>query len=358
MRVTGYLFIAVLIATTTPLSAQETIRMNAVKANNYGVAYSLPKTSLVITFKVKKVKYKRGDFYPYAQRYLGIEPITENRTTYSLEDVSIVNKGIPDKSNSFLIEFRSNTVEPFVYLTKDGLICSVNGNPELEKTKEPESLTRSEPSIDPRRFLTEETLMAGSTAKQAELVSKQILELRRTRNDILMGEAENMPPDGAAYKLVMDQINAQEKALTEMFSGTMETETFFTDLTIVPDNGNINRQVIARFSEKLGPLDADNLAGSPIYISLTSKTPKIERLLSEKELAKLEDKLNQGLVYNIPGKADLKIEYDNRTLKDIEVDIVQFGSKEVLTKKMFDNNKKPIKIIFYPDLGAIKQIIQ
>ncbi|HRS42071.1 MAG TPA: DUF4831 family protein, partial [Dysgonamonadaceae bacterium] len=104
--------------------------------------------------------------------------------------------------------------------------------------------------------------------------------------------------------------------------------------------------------------DADNLAGSPVYISLTSKTPKIERLLSEKELAKLEDKLNQGLVYNIPGKADLKIEYDNRTLKDIEVDIVQFGSKEVLTKKMFDNNKKPIKIIFYPNLGAIKQIIQ
>lgn len=357
MRVTGYLFIAVLIA-ITPLSAQETIRMNAVKANNYGVAYSLPKTSLVITLKVKKVTYKRGDFYPYAQRYLGIEPITENRTTYSLEDVSIVNKGIPDKSNSFLIEFRSNTVEPFVYLTKDGLICSVNGNPELEKTKEPESLTRSEPSIDPRRFLTEETLMAGSTAKQAELVSKQILELRRTRNDILMGEAENMPPDGAAYKLVMDQINVQEKALTEMFSGTMETETFFTDLTIFPDNGNINRQVIARFSEKLGPLDADNLAGSPVYISLTSKTPKIERLLSEKELAKLEDKLKQGLVYNIPGKADLKIEYDNRTLKDIEVDIVQFGSKEVLTKKMFDNNKKPIKIIFYPDLGAIKQIIQ
>jgi hypothetical protein len=167
-----------------------------------------------------------------------------------------------------------------------------------------------------------------------------------------------MPPDGAAYKLVMDQINIQEKALTEMFSGTVETETFSTSLSIVPEKDNINRQVIARFSEKLGLLDADNLAGAPIYLSLTSKTPKIESVLSDKELAKLEEKFSQGLVYNIPGKANLKIEFNNRTIKDIEADIVQYGSKEVLTKKMFDNNKKPIKIIFYPDLGAIKQIIQ
>jgi hypothetical protein len=234
----------------------------------------------------------------------------------------------------------------------------VNADPELEKSIEPEAPTRSELPTDPRRFLSEEVLMAGSTAKQAELIAKQILDLRRSRNDILVGEADNMPPDGAAYKLVMDQINIQEKALTEMFSGTVETETFSTSLSIVPEKDNINRQVIARFSEKLGLLDADNLAGAPIYLSLTSKTPKIELALSDKELAKLEEKFSQGLVYNIPGKANLKIEYNNRTIKDIEADVIQYGSKEVLTKKMFDNNKKPIKIIFYPDLGAIKQIIQ
>ena len=349
---------AVLIIGILTASAQETVRINAVKANNYGVTYSLPKTSFVITLKIKKTTYKRGDFYPYAQRYLNIDPITENRTVYSFEDLKITNKGIPDKTNSFLIEFRPNTLEPFVFLTKDGLICSVNADPELEKTIEPEAPTHSESPTDPRRFLSEEVLMAGSTAKQAELIAKQILDLRRSRNDILVGEADNMPPDGAAYKLVMDQINIQEKALTEMFSGTVETETFSTSLSIVPEKDNINRQVIARFSEKLGLLDADNLAGAPIYLSLTSKTPKIESVLSDKELAKLEEKFSQGLVYNIPGKANLKIEFNNRTIKDIEADIVQYGSKEVLTKKMFDNNKKPIKIIFYPDLGAIKQIIQ
>ena len=339
---------------------QKTIRIDAVKANNYGVVYSLPKTSFVITLKTKKTTYRRGEFYAYARRYLGIEnPISEDKTVYSLENVAVTNKGIPDKINSFMVEFRPNTMEPFVYLTEEGLICTINAMPEIKPAVQTEQPPKTkQQSVDPRRFFSEEILMAGSTAKQAELVAKQILELRRSRNDILIGEAENMPPDGEAYKVVMDHLDLQEKVLTEMFTGTVETETFTTDLTLVPEDKNIDRKVIARFSTKLGPVDADNLAGAPIYLSLINKTPKPEMRLSEKELQQLEKKLKEGLVYNIPSKAELKIEYNNQIIKNTEVDVVQFGSKEVLTKKMFDSCKKPIQVIFYPELGAIKQIIQ
>lgn len=257
-----------------------------------------------------------------------------------------------------MVEFRSNTLEPYVYLTKDGLICSVNAAPELEPAVAVETEKTAEPSVNPRRFFSEETLMAGSSAKQAELVSRQILDLRRSRNDILTGEAENMPPDGEAYKVVMNSINEQEKALTEMFSGNSTTETFTTVLTVIPDENNIERKVIVRFSEKLGLVDADDLAGAPVYLSLTNKTPKPELQLSEKDLQRLEGKLREGLVYNIPGKANLKIEYNNQLISNVETDVVQYGSQDVLTKKMFDNLKQPIKVIFYPELGAIKQIIQ
>lgn len=258
-----------------------------------------------------------------------------------------------------MVEFRPNTTEPFVYLTEEGLICTINAMPEIKPAAPAEQPVKTtQQPVDPRKFFSEETLMAGSTAKQAELVAKQILELRRSRNDILIGEADNMPPDGEAYKVVMDQLNLQEKVLTEMFTGTVETETFTTDITFIPDDKNIDRKVIARFSTKLGPVDADNLAGAPVYLSLTNKTPKPEMQLSEKELQQLEKKLKEGLVYNIPSKAELKIEHNNQIIRNAEVDVVQFGSKEVLTKKMFDSCKKPIQVIFYPELGAIKQIIQ
>lgn len=344
---------------TSFVSAQKTVRVNAIKANDYGVVYSLPKTSFVIKLLVKKTTYQRGDFYPYAQRYLAVEnPITENRVVHTLEDIEVTNVGIPDKSNSFMIEFRQKSLEPFVYLREDGLIAAVNTEPENEPKVET-TVPAGETAIgNSRRYFSQETLMAGSTAKQAELVARQIFDLRRNRSDILSGEAANMPPDGNAYNVVMEEINRQEKALTELFSGSVQTEYFIVSYTIIPEKSNINGEVIARFSEKLGPVDADNLAGKPIYLSLIRKNPEVQMQLDERELKRLEDKLASGLVYNIPGKGELTIEFDNKILKSFEVDVVQFGSQDVLAKRMFENNKQPIKVFFYPELGAIKQILQ
>ena len=340
------------------MQAQQTVRMNAIKANDYGVIYSLPKTSLVVTLKVKKTVYNRGEFYQFAQRYLSIDPITESGTEFTLEDVMIMNRGIADKDNSFMVIFKPNSIAPYVHLTQDGLISTINTDPESEKTPSFDVPEPSPAPLNPRRFLSEETLMAGSTAKQAELVSKQIFELRRSRNDILIGEADNMPPDGEAYKVVMEQINNQEKALTEMFSGSTQTEYFTKEIVVIPTEKDIDKRIIGRFSEKLGPVDADNLAGAPIYLTLRSKTQKVETILSDKDKERLAKKLSEGVVYNVPGKAQLTLEFRNKTLKNMETDIVQFGTKDVLAKKMFDNMKQPIKVVFYPDLGAIKQIIQ
>ena len=341
------------------INAQETVRINAIKANNFGLTYTLPKTSLVFNFTIKKTTKTKGDFYPYAKQYLGIEnPITENEVIYTLENVEAYNKGIPDKTNSFLVEFKSNSLEPYVFLTKDNLICAINATPEIELVSLKNAATKSEPLVNAQRFFSQEVLIAGSTAKQAELVARQILDLRRSRTDILTGEADNMPPDGEAYKVVMEQINIQEKALTEMFSGTTQTETFTQEFTFVPDEKNVERAVVARFSEKLGLVDVDDLAGEPIYLTLTNKTPPVAVVLTEKEQKKMDEKFATGLVYNIPGKAQLIMEYKHQPIITKEFDIVQFGTKDVLVKKMFDNMKMPIKILFYTELGAIKQIIQ
>lgn len=349
----------IILFATLSVQAQKTTRVNAIKANDYGVIYSLPKTSFEVTFLVKKTTYVRGDFYQYAQRYLGVEnPITENQTLFALQDVLVNNKGIADANNSFMVEFRSNTLQPYVTLREDGVIASINAEAQFATPQKMEVPAAQQASVNPRRYLSQETLMAGSIAKQAELVARQIFDLRRSRQDILTGEAENMPPDGNAYKVVMDEINIQEKALTELFSGSEATEYFTHTIIIIPENADINRNVIARFSQKLGPVDADNLAGEPIYFTLKNKTPQVELQLTERDLQRLETKLTEGLVYNIPGKADLSIEFKNRTIKNIETDVVQFGSQDVLVKKMFDNMKQPIQVIFYPELGAIKQIIQ
>ena len=109
-------------------------------------------------------------------------------------------------------------------LTEDGIVRSINipfsGKP---AAKTPEAKA-TESSIDPRSFLTEEILMSNSSAKMAELVAKEIYSIRESKNALLRGEADNMPKDGAQLKLMLDNLNQQETAMTEMFSGKIKKE--------------------------------------------------------------------------------------------------------------------------------------
>lgn len=342
------------------LSAQNTVKMSAVKGNDYGVAYSLPKTSITITVNYTKTTRKAGEFYQYADRYLSIsKPITEDATIYSISKLDASTQGIIDKDKSYLVEFKSNTTAPFVTLTADGIICAINSDYTFEKNNLSAEEVQSPISLpNPRSFLSEEILRAGSTAKQAELVAKQIYRLRESRTNILTGEADNMPPDGNAYKLVMAQLEEQEKALTAMFVGTEVLETGSKSFTVIPDEKSIENRIIFRFSTKLGVVDANDLSGAPVYLSLKNLEPKVEQILTPKEEKELEKKFSAGIIYNIPGKGMLKISYNGKDYVNKECDIVQYGIQDVLIPKMFDNNKMPIKVIFYPDLGAIKQIIQ
>lgn len=358
MRFLSLLLLSAIGAVT--LSAQNTVKMSAVKGNDYGVAYSLPKTSVVVTVNYTKTTKKTGEFYQYAERYLSISnPITENSTTYTIDNIESTTKGVIDKDKSYLVEFRSNTTAPFVTLTKEGLICAINDDYTFPKEEVMQAQTKApESTLNPRSFLSEEILRAGSTAKQAELIAKQIYRLRESRTNILTGDADNMPPDGNAYKLVMSQLDEQEKALTAMFAGTETTETGTKEFTVIPDEKDIENRIIFRFSSKLGVVDANDLAGAPVYLSLKNKNPISIPILTPKEEKDMEKKFSAGIIYNIPNKANLTISYNGKDYVKKECDIVQYGVQDVLIPKMFDNNKLPIKVIFYPDLGAIKQIIQ
>lgn len=347
-----------ILATGQPV-AQNTVKMSAVKANDFGVAYSLPKSTIIVTAGYTKTTRKAGEFYQYAERYLSISnPIKANEVVYALDNIDAVTRGVPDKEKSYLVEFKSGTTAPFVTLSKDGLICAINDDYTFPKVEDNNVKTvAATATINPRSFLSEEILRAGSTAKQAELIAKQIYRLRESRTNILTGEADNMPPDGNAYKLVMSQLDEQEKALTAMFIGTETTETGTKEFVITPDEKDIDNKVIFRFSSKLGIVEANDLAGAPVYLSLKNKDPRPAVMLTQKEQEAMDKKFAKGIIYNIPNKAGLKIVFNGRNFVDKECDIVQYGVQDVLIPKLFENGKQPVKVIFYPDMGAIKQII-
>lgn len=356
MRYLFFSLIALLL--TSNLVAQKTVRKDAVKASDYGVTYSLPQTAIEITIDYSKVTKKAGEFYIYAERYLNVtNPITEDEVKYRIDKLDAKTIGVVNKDQSYLVEFRPNSAAAFVTLTQDGLICAINDEYQFpaEDKMEIAKPTTTGSTTNVRQYFSEEMLRAGSSAKQAELIAKQIYKLRESRNDILTGEADNMPPDGSAYKLVMEQMDEQEKALTALFIGSETVEPAQKKIIADITDKNIEETIAARFSNRLGVVDNKDMAGEAIYLSLKAKESRQPEQLTDKEVKEREKKFSKGIIYNIPAKATLIVEFNNKTYVNKDCDIVQFGTQDVLDQKPFGDKASPLKVAFFPELGAIKQ---
>ena len=351
MKHTISLFVMLLYTVT--LAAQTNVeRMTPTKATGNGVIYTLPKTSFVINVEVTKVTVKAGPYYRYAERYLGMrDVITEDAVYFELGKITMDNKGVPDPNNTYKIAFNQKTVAPYAYLTREGFLCAINEMYVPELVDEERKVEQKEIATFSTSVYSEELLRAGSEARQAEVASRHIYEFRESLKDIITGNADYMPPDGEALKLMIGKLEEQEKALVNLFTGIENRETAYYDVTIIPED-ELERKVLFRFSTKLGILDEDDLGGEPVYMNLTAIERKPE--LDPKEAEKKAK--SKGLVYNYPGRGRAEIIYNNKSLLRKEMPVVQFGIRDVLLPVLFEDKKEPIKVTFYPETGSIAKI--
>ncbi|MDR0541467.1 MAG: DUF4831 family protein [Dysgonamonadaceae bacterium] len=337
------------------------IKVSATKANDYGIQYALPKTVLAITVEYSQTHKTAGIYAKYASRYLGIpdsDTTMEDQMYYTLDKISVNEKGVPNKDRSYLVSFKSKTTAPFVYLTEDGLLCTVNA--EYRPEAPPASTVNATaapganlPKLNPQSIYTEEYLRAGSVSKMAEVAAKNIYRIRESRQDLLTGEVTNVPKDGEAMKIILGNLDAREKLWTELFTGTSETKIFSKEFIIEPA-AETTKEILFRFSKYAGLVDADDLSGMPVYWDLRDlKTVDIPAPDPKKKA-----KEPQSIVYNIPGKAEIEIYTAGQKMGSTTVNVTQFGTTERLATELFEDKKGPIRIYFYPTTGAIRQIIQ
>ena len=314
-----------------------------------GVVYYLPRTELEVKVTATKVTYTPGEFCQYADRYLRLGNVSSQPGEYwEIKSIEVTPFGVPDPERAYSIKLKDKSVASQVELTDDGIIKAINTKAPEEK-KEVKAAEQPKQRVNPRSFMTEEMLLAGSSSKMAELVAKEIYSIRESKNSLTRGQADYMPKDGDALKIMLDNLETQEKALTEMFSGfTESTEKVFT--YIVNPDADLKGEVLCRFSTKLGVLKNSNLAGEPVYISLTQK----KVLPPADEEAKKKKKLD-GVIYNIPGKAEVIISQGKKKFYSAEIPFAQFGETEVLVSDLF-NKKVNTRVIFNPSTGAIVKI--
>ena len=334
-----------------------------------GAVYFLPKTAVRVTVEVEKTSYTPGDLCQYAERYLRLRDVSPTPSVgYRITAIRQEPVAVADTTKRYAVKFDPRTSATNIRLSDDGVLVGINtitrkeeGGMRNENTPTADYIDSNiSPSsfllppsskLNPRQFMSEDALAAGSTSKMAELIAQDIYEIRDSRNQLVRGQADNMPKDGEQLRLMLNQLNLQDRALTSLFAGTTVSDTTRHTFLIVPDKP-MAREVLFRFSQKLGLVDVDDLAGVPYYINIEdlSTVPAPEPVDPKKKLKPVS-----GIFVNVPGRLRSVISDAQRQVIASEFPAGQFGNVELLSGSLF-NKRYTTRLWLNPLSGAIERL--
>ncbi len=323
-----------------------------------GVSYFLPRTALRMMVTVEKTVITPGDARSYAYKYMRLQDVPlQPSTTWRVKDIRMVPYGIPDPGKAYSIKLKGRTVAPFVSLSSEGLLLGINAEGVSETVLPPIPQPRViEGAIDKAeisKYLNREMLQAGSSAKMAELVAREIYDIRESRDALLRGEADNTPKDGQQLKIMIDGLDRQQTVLNSMFTGTTSVTEMTYALDVVPAE-ETEKLLIFRFSKWNGLVDADDMSGAPFYISIRSNgelpEPSWDPAVEGKKA-----KLQKAVFYNVPARTTVKVFDAEKVYTEMEVPIAQFGYEEILSNVLFDKMPET-RVTFFQSTGGIKEI--
>lgn len=313
------------------------------------VTYFLPKTELVVTVRVRKSIQRAGRFANYAKRLLEFDnTITSDKTSFVIDAIELTSNPVPDSTRQYAIEISPKSVAYKITTDIHGVILGVNMPSALQQAvRDTEYLSAK--SIDTAiifdySVLNEDALGATTEEKMAEMAAKQILDIRESRMELLTGDTER-GYDGASLQKVLDRLETTERKLTELFVGKTLIISEDRVFRVAPTTA-VEDEVLFRFSSVVGVLDADDYAGSPVYISVTPIATK----LVDTDMSKTK---RFGIFYNNIAKADVKISDIDKQWVDKVVVMPQFGQTAFLPAKIFD---KPDTAVEFTEYGTIKSV--
>ena len=344
------------------LMGQSVQRVTPDESNGFGIVYSLPKTAVEVTVTATCVKTKKGRYADYAERYLDLKSVPkQDAVEWSLDHVEMQTVALPDTARCYKIAFGTALPIAF-YLNEQGILQGINREPVTPTEVAAIVASAAEEQKKPIvvNVMSEELMKAGSESKQAEIAARQIYRIRQARLNLITGEVDNLPADGASFQLVLDNLEAQEKAYLALFEGekevTQEVRTYHFE-----SQDAVEGEVLFRFSRHLGFVDADDLSGKPFAISMqvlednrrqekTETPPVVE---DKKKRSSKSAAVELGIAYLIPGKAVVSCLLDGKVLESVECRMGQFGRVEHLPAAKFSNKKAPAAATLNAETGAI-----
>ena len=315
-----------------------------------GTVYYLPKTMIHFHLLIEKKTYTPGIFCQYAEKYLRQKPAGQDEDIHHrVVDFRLSQTGVRDTSKCFIATLKGKSATSEIRLSEDGVLLAVNDTPIVVKKQPPFKATaKKKKNLDPMRFLSDEVRIASSNAKKAELVALQMAELQEHRQQLITGEAEEMPTDKAQLQLMLDEIDQQYEGLLSLFMGTTTCDTTEQHIALCPER-EMQREVIFRISKPLGLVDKDDLSGIPFYLTIEDLHKQ-----SQQQYDYPENKKDGGFYANVPGFVRLTLYREDRQLATYEYPFAQFGFTELRGGSLF--KKYPTHLKLNPITGAVEKL--
>lgn len=313
--------------------------------------YHLPKTAVRISLLVEKQSYTPGQLSAYSQRFLKKNVKQESSDSYRIISHSMSLYAIPDSSQIFEAKIDNKINNNMLSLSEENILTGIN-----IEGKEPQRHVPFTPGekvlpLDPFKYLSQEIISAGSKLKMAELCSNEIYDIRESINELTRGQADYMPKDGRQLEIMLRNLETQEKALRQLFEGSVTTDTTEHVFIYVPEKEK-TKDILFRFSQHFGIVEGDDLSGEPFY-AVTEDLHTMPGRITEN--GKKAPKDETGIWITVPGKIRFSLADKTGNLQTMEFSAAQFGEIENLTEPLFSKKVKTT-VILNPYNGGIEKI--
>lgn len=333
-----------------PLSWSNTSATNAAEGKDPKgvISYCLPSTSINIEVHGTQEIFFAGPYAKYANKYLGINVETEDRTSYTITEVKMKPYIEADITKRYLIDTEDKNADlTFLKMTNCGLIATANGSlPKGEAWRFPinkeedfskmgitsnltfESTTlysRDRKSNSQNKVSIQQDMMVTKSLEtKAAETAEIIFSLRKKRLEIITGDTD-ATYSGEAMGAAIEEIARLEKEYLTLFTGYTETSSEHKNFEVIPNAAQSSQLYIAfRLSDTEGLLPADNLSGKPIVMEIIP-----DPIPESKPLSTKKKKESKAIVayYKIPAICTIKLINGMNTLIQGRIPVYQFGKE-------------------------------
>lgn len=338
-----------------------------------GLVYSLPRTGVRIFVEAAQEKFFHGPFYKYAERYIGVKNApSSDFEKWTIKSVRFETYCEPDPAHSYKA---FGPVASMLCLSEEGVPLAVNNECELPKrdcyttdfNKELEVPASIWPDLSMHSFLLKDDTLrydqwsVKPIEEKAMEAAHSITKLRKRLFHTLAANYDVLPPDGEAYRVMVNELRDIEREYVGLFLGKSYKKVHSYVFEVVPGHKGKKSVIVFRFSPTSGVLPKDNLSGKPImlefipnseFIQKSNNASVLQNSNNTSVLDKGPDEGKSGLFYRIPANGTLKL-VNGGVIASMRVTLAQYGKVTPVPENLIDES---LSIKFHPVTGAIKSI--